>query len=430
MIEVGATDRVGLVATNSIRGGASRIVLSQIQASTKIFDAWADEPWILDGAAVRVSIICFGNGDFPKKLDGRIVETINPDLTAASVDLTKAKSLVENSDVCYEGGQKYGDFDISGNLARTWLKAPLNPNGRPNSDVLRPYFNAVDVVRRPTDRWIIDFGGDRSETESALYELPFAHVVKHVRAQRAHMAREIHRRFWWRHGWVRLSFESKRRTLRRYIATPVVAKHRIFCWLNHSAFPTNLLDVIARDDDLTFGILQSRFHELWSLRLGTSLEDRPRYTPTTTFETFPFPEGLSSNVAAKIHASNPHAKRIAAAAANLNEMRENWLNPADLVKSEPEVAPGYPDRILAKNLAAEEQLKKRTLTNLYNERPTWLAHTHRDLDRAVAAAYGWPEALADRAQPENTDAVDRKTAEEEILKRLFDLNQARAKAGR
>ena len=50
---------------------------------------------------------------------------------------------------------------------------------------------------------------------------------------------------------------------------------------------------IARADDTTFGILHSRMHELWSLRLGTSLEDRPRYTPTTTFETFPFPAGLT-----------------------------------------------------------------------------------------------------------------------------------------
>lgn len=85
---------------------------------------------------------------------------------------------------------------------------------------------------------------------------------------------------------------------------------------------------------------------------------------------------------------------------------------------------------MPKSLAIEMQFKKRTLTKLYNERPTWLANAHRDLDRAMAAAYGWPESLPDRAQPENPDAADRKVAEEEILKRLFDLNQKRAKAGR
>jgi hypothetical protein len=112
----------------------------------------------------------------------------------------------------------------------------------------------------------------------------------------------------------------------------------------------------------------------------------------------------------------------------LNERREIWLNPPDLVKREPEVVPGYFDFISPTNKAAAEQLKKRTLTNLYNDRPAWLANAHRDLDRAVAAAYGWPDSLADRAQPENPDAADRTAAEEEVFRLLFALNQSRAKA--
>ena len=144
--------------------------------------------------------------------------------------------------------------------------------------------------------------------------------------------------------------------------------------------------------------------------MGTSLEDRPRYTPSTCFETFPFPEGLTPNIPAKDYADDPRAQRIAAAAKRLNELREAWLNPPDLVKREPEVVPGYPDRILPKDSKAAAILKKRTLTNLYNERPAWLDHAHKELDEAVAAAYGWPADLSD----------------EEILKRLFDLNQERA----
>ena len=73
----------------------------------------------------------------------------------------------------------------------------------------------------------------------------------------------------------------------------MVAKHRLFAWLPSIQIPENLCVAIARADDTTFGILHSRFHELWSLRMGTSLEDRPRYTPTTCFETFPFPDGLT-----------------------------------------------------------------------------------------------------------------------------------------
>jgi type II restriction/modification system DNA methylase subunit YeeA len=148
--------------------------------------------------------------------------------------------------------------------------------------------------------------------------------------------------------------------------------------------------------------------------MGTSLEDRPRYTPSTTFETFPFPEGLTPDRPAEAYAADPRAMAIAAAARRLNELREAWLNPPDLVVRVPEVVPGYPDRILPKDETAAKALKARTLTNLYNARPAWLDMAHRELDAAVAAAYGWPADLSD----------------DEVLERLFELNRARAAAGR
>ena len=123
------------------------------------------------------------------------------------------------------------------------------------------------------------------------------------------------------------------------IVTPVVAKWRIFVWVYGRVLATNLVDVVARDDDTTFDILHSRFHKSWSLRLGTSLEDRPRYTPTTTFETFPFPEGLTPNIAAKDYAFDPRASAIAKAAKRLDELRNAWLNPPDLIDMVPEVVP-------------------------------------------------------------------------------------------
>jgi type II restriction/modification system DNA methylase subunit YeeA len=158
-------------------------------------------------------------------------------------------------------------------------------------------------------------------------------------------------------------------------------------------------------------------HELWSLRLGTSLEDRPRYTPSTTFETFPFPEGLTPNIAAADYADDPRAQAIAVAGSRLNELRENWLNPPDLVKRVLEVVPGYPVRILPVSDEAAAILKKRTLTNLYNERPAWLDNAHRALDAAVAAAYGWTD-------------WGNGLSDEVILERLFKLNQERAAAGK
>ena len=150
------------------------------------------------------------------------------------------------------------------------------------------------------------------------------------------------------------------------------------------------LIVIARDDDTTFGILHSRFHEIWSLRLGTSLEDRPRYTPSTTFETFPFPAGLTPDVPAADYAGDPRASAIADAARRLVELRDRWLNPPEWVEWVDEPVPGYPKRPVPRNEAAAKTLKKRTLTNLYNARPQWLADAHAALDAAVASAYGWP----------------------------------------
>jgi hypothetical protein len=183
--------------------------------------------------------------------------------------------------------------------------------------------------------------------------------------------------------------------LSRYIVTAETAEYRTFVWLSLPVLPDKNPIVIAREDDTTFGILQSRFHEAWSLRQGTSLEDRPRYTSTTTFVTFPFPEGLNLNVSAQAYAEDQGAQRIAVPATRLNELRSAWLNPPDLVRSEPEVIPGYPDRLLPRDAHAAVVLKERTMTNLYNERPQWLVDAHHDLDAAVAAAYGWTSNISE-----------------------------------
>jgi type II restriction/modification system DNA methylase subunit YeeA len=196
----------------------------------------------------------------------------------------------------------------------------------------------------------------------------------------------------------------------------VVAKHRLFVWVPSRVLPSNLLDAIAREDDTTFGLLHSRFHEIWSIRLCTwlGIGNDPRYTPTTTFETFPFPQGLTPNLPAAKYASDPRAIAIAEAARQLDQQRNARLNPPDQVRIESEVVPGYPDRILPNDAAAEKILKTRTLTNLYKERPTWLVNAHRDLDAAVAAAYGWPADISD----------------DDALGRLLALNLERAAQGR
>jgi type II restriction/modification system DNA methylase subunit YeeA len=386
-------------------------VIDRISAESSIFDAWSDEPWVIDGAAVRVSVVCFGRHDGAKNLNGKPVSLINADLTATLSNLTLARRLVENRDVAFIGRQKDGPIDIRGELARDFLSGPLNPNGRPNTDVVHPWMNAAAVVRRNPDKWIIDFK-EMEEAEASLYQEPFEYLRKVLKPIRATNRDRQRRELWWRPGRSGEDLRTAISKLTKYLISPRVSKFRVFVWAHHAIVPDSATAAIAKDDNTTFGILQSRFHEAWSLGLCTWLGvgNDPRYTPTTTFDTYPFPKGLTPNIATKDYENDPHAQAISKAAGRLDELRNAWLNPPDLVKIEPEVAPGYPDRILPKDAQAAVTLKTRTLTNLYNQRPQWLADAHRDLDAAVAAAYGWPADIS----------------EEDALAKLLELNLARA----
>jgi type II restriction/modification system DNA methylase subunit YeeA len=411
-IETVKTVRAGLVSTNSIRGGSNRKVLERILKSGRIFNAWSDGPWVNEGAAVRVSLIAFDGrkGEGPFWLDGCEVVEVYADLTVgAEVDITKAVRLVENAGICFMGASKKGPFDIPGDIARGWLSLP-NPNGQPNSEVLRPLWNGIDVTRRLRDVWCVDFGTEISEHDAALYETPFRYVLENVKATSSKNRDAVVARNWWRFARPRLEMREAILGLQHFIVTPAVAKHRVFLWVGQGILPDQALLAIARSDDTTFGILHSRFHELWSLKMCTWLGkgNDPRYTPTTTFETFPFPEGLAPNLKPEEY-TNPQAEAIAEAARNLNELRERWLNPPEWVERLPEVVEGYPDRIIPKP-EHEKELKKRTLTNLYNQRPAWLDSAHRQLDGAVAAAYGWEAEISD----------------EEVLRRLLALNLERS----
>lgn len=275
----------------------------------------------------------------------------------------------------------------------------------------------MDIVKRPSDRWLIDFGIGRSESDASLFEAPFAYAVEHVKPARAKNREERTSGNWWLHRRSGEDLRAALASIPRYICTPRVSKHRLFVWFNSCVYPDSATFVIARSDDATFGILHSRFHELWSLRLCTYLGvgNDPRYTPTTTFETFPFPAGLTPRDTVAGAPNGPQAEAIAAAARRLNELREAWLNPAewvDWVITPEEEKAGFPKRPVAKP-GHEADLKKRTLTNLYNARPAWLDLAHKQLDQAVAAAYNWPDYT-----PEMPD--------DEILHRLLALNLERA----
>ncbi|WP_272860381.1 class I SAM-dependent DNA methyltransferase [Paracoccus stylophorae] len=409
-VEVGRARRVGLVKTNSIRSGANRSVLTEPAEAGAIFEAWSDEPWTVAGAAVRVSMVMFGEAKELPRLDGVEVERIAADLTAG-LDLTSVDRLKENRGFAFQGPVKVGSFDIDERTALRWLSSPKNVNGRSNFDVLQPLWNGSDIVRRPSRRWIINFG-EMTQSDASYYEGPFQYVLENVKPERDRNRDRQRRENWWRLGRSGADLFKAVGPLERMILTPRVAKHRVFVWVLASACPDARVAAIACDDDTTFGVLHSRFHEAWSLATGGwhGVGNDPQYTPTKSFETFPFPEGLTPDIPSSHYADDPRAQAIAAAARDLNEKREAWLNPPDLVRREPEIVAGYPDRLLPVDAAAEAVLKKRTLTNLYNARPAWLDGLHRRLDAAVAAAYGWSEDIS----------------EDDALARLLELNQLRS----
>lgn len=392
LIEVGKTQRAGLLATQGIRGGANRTVLDRIKQSSNIFMAWSDRNWILEGATVHVSMIGFDNGhESQQVLNGQSVEVINSDLTTA-IDLTNAPKLIENADIAFEGTKKYGPFDITNTIAQEMLGASGNPNGRPNSDVVKRWVNGSDIAGQNRGMWIIDFGIDMPLEEAAQYEKPFEYVLQYVKPEREKVSEKTTRENWWLFQRTRPAMRAAIASLSRYIATPRVSKYRVFTWVETHVIPDTAIVVIARDDDYFFGVLHAKCHELWARRMGTQLRDAEsgfRYSQTMTFETFPFPWPPGQEPSE----DDPRVQAIAQAARELVEKRERWLNPPDLT-----------------SLADLSGLKQRTLTNLYNQRPTWLELAHQKLDRAVLAAYGWPADLSN----------------EDILARLLALNLARA----
>jgi hypothetical protein len=315
-------------------------------------------------------------------LDELRVSLINSNLTVGT-NLTRARRLKENLGISFEGAAPQAPFDIPANLAAQMLRSP-NPHGRANSDVVRPVANAADLVRQGRGMWTIDFGSMDAH-QAALYEVPFEYVKRLVRPIRELNRRQSYAKRWWNYGEVRTGMRRALLGKSRYFATPHVSKHRIFVWVPTETLCNSLTIVFARDDDYFFGVLHSRAHEVWALLMGTQLESRPRYTPTTCFETFPFPRP-----------SSDQEQAIAEAAREMDALRQEWLNPP-----ESEIGPS--------------ELKKRTLTNLYNERPTWLVNAHRKLDEAVFAAYGWPE------RPEELP-------DSEIVSRLLRLNLEREPA--
>ena len=195
------------------------------------------------------------------------------------------------------------------------------------------------------------------------YPAALALVRERVKPERDANRDKGFREHWWRFGRPRGEMRKAIDGLSRYIAGNAQGKRFLFCWVDHSVCPSNLTNVFAFDDDYAMGVLTSSIHGAWAHSEKSTLEDRPRYTPTSCFETFPWPQPDERG-----------RESIGQLSRELIECRQA--------------------------ICMEEDIG---LTDFYNrvDEGAWveIRDLHRRLDEEVAAAYGWePGIVSDQLE--------------------------------
>ena len=226
--------------------------------------------------------------------------------------------------------------------------------------MVRPYLVGDDITEEPEQqprRFVVDFGM-RSLEEAMLYPEAIRLVRERVKPKRDHNNREAYRRYWWRFAEPRPKMRARLEGLERFVAGNRIGKRFLFCWANASVCPSDLTIVFAFDDDYSIGVLNSSIHGAWAHSESSTLRIDLRYTPTSCFETFPWPQP-----------DETARTEVGAIAKDLIERRQA--------------------------ICVENEIG---LTVLYNQvdEGAWaeVADLHRALDEAVAGAYGWPAGVA------------------------------------
>lgn len=370
--------RAGLVATNSVTQNRNRKVsLDWIAESGGVItDAISSQDWTGD-AAVDVSIVNWIKEPRSEPgayiLDGVKVSGITPSLTPQGSDVAQAAPLAANAGFAFQGPIPVGKgFLLDEEVARELL-ARREANYR---EVVRPYLIGKDIAEDPGQqprRWIIDFA-TRTLEEAEKWPAALAIVEEQVKPFREKNRRKTRREKWWLLGELVPAMRSALSPLDRYIGGTATGKRFFFCWVDPWTCPSNAMNVFAFSEDYAMGMLSSAIHREWAILQSSTLEDRPRYTPTSAFETFPWP-----------HPRAMESSRVSEAARSLIAHR------ADLC--------------VERNIG---------LTKLYNEVDKGMHATlhelHRALNVAVASAYDWSPSVAEDPEESN--------------RRLLELNKA------
>ncbi|HIE00103.1 MAG TPA: class I SAM-dependent DNA methyltransferase [Thiotrichaceae bacterium] len=344
--------RIGLVGTNSIAQGVSRTASLEYITTNKgiIINAVATQVW--SGTAnVHVSIVNWVKRNPPASiyLDAKKVNHINSSLKAEA-DYSGAKKIPENLNKSFEGCQLAGKgFIISAKTANTWIKANQN-----NKNVLKAMIDGKALVSPSVELdWVIDFN-EMSLEEASTYELPFEHVKTSVKPERMLNKEKRRKENWWLFGRTRPNMRKALKGLKSYFCLPKVAKYTCFRSIDISILPCEANMVIASDDFFILGILNSKLHLDWVLAQSSTLKSDTRYTNTTCFMTFPFPDNVKS----------PKKQKVRSLMTELENFRKK-----------------------------EAISRHCTITTFYNnffhEPSSNLFQLHLKLDKVVCDCYGW-----------------------------------------
>jgi SAM-dependent methyltransferase len=290
-------DRAGLVGTNSITQISSRIASLDyiVENGGFIHNAISTQPWSGE-ANVHVSIVNWLKTP-PAQLflDDDLVDFISTSLKT-DISVTTAQVLQANKNYSFESCQLAGKgFIISAQEAEAWMK-----KSKKNQLVLKPMLDGKSLINLYGEKdWVIDFN-DLSLEEASNYKLPFARVKEKVKPERDKNKEKSRRENWWLFGRSRPNMRQALRGLSCYFAIPKIVKYIMFQPVDIAILPCEANMVIACDDFYILGILNSQIHRLWVEAQRSTLEDRTRYTNTTCFETFPFPQIVTKKLVTQI----------------------------------------------------------------------------------------------------------------------------------
>jgi hypothetical protein len=361
--------RAGLVATNTIAQAKSRdAALAPIVASgSTITDAISSKPWSGE-AKVFVSIVCWQKNPCDSTrfvLDGVEVEGITPSLTEGTQH-RNAVRLSANKGQCFAGFYTRGmGFVITSKEAETLIQQ----GGETYREVVAPFINGEDMARRQhqdPSRWVIDFADFPLEVAASRFPLALEVLRDRVLPERQHDPEQMKR--WWQFWNTRMGSRRAIQGLPRFAICGLTGKRLLLSWAQPNWRPSHACGVFAFDDDYHFGICTSMLHELWARANGSTLKGDLRYTPSTVFETFPFPRP-----------TNQQRERIATASQSIVALRRSACDSigAGLTK--------------VYNLADDGGFAE-------------LRDAHRELDLAVIAAYGWDNSLLE-SKPDLLEAL-------------------------